>query len=227
MRYKAVIFDLYGTLVENFPSSESNDVLKQMASVLAISPVDFTAQWIADFSERMNGNARGSQDCIKNICRRLGAQPTDKQIEQAAATKWEMTKREVMSCCEGAVETLSYLKANGLKTGLLSNCSMETTIIWPKTQLAPLIDVSVFSCLERMMKPDPRLFRIAMKRLNVHPEECLYVADGMGQELTAASKLGMDALLVSVPHDSYYEHDREEWHGPAISSLKEIINLVK
>jgi putative hydrolase of the HAD superfamily len=226
MKYKAVIFDFYGTLVDNFPSTESNAVLKRVAAAVSVSPEDFVSRWLAAYNERMTGEAKNCQACIKNICRRLGAQPSEQQIELAASIKLEMTRREVMSCKEGALEALSYLKTKGYKTGLLSNASTETARLWPKTPLATFIDAPVFSSLEGIMKPDPRIFEIAVKKLKVLPQECVYIADGMSQELTAASKLGMNAILINVPHDSDYEHDREVWHGRAISSLKEIRNLL-
>ncbi len=103
---------------------------------------------------------------------------------------------------------------------------METTILWPKTKLARLIDVPVMSSAEGIMKPDPRLFQIALKKLAVKPKDCLYVADGMGQELVTAGKLGMTAVKIDVPHDSDYEHDRETWQGITITSLKEVLNLL-
>ena len=81
---------------------------------------------------------------------------------------------------------LQYLKDNGYKTGLLSNCSSETVRVWPETLLAPLIDVPVFSAVEGIMKPDPRLFQIALGRLGERAKDCLYIADGMSQELTTA-----------------------------------------
>ena len=77
------------------------------------------------------------------------------------------------------------------------------------------------------MKPDPRLFQIALRKLAVKSKDCLYVADGMGQELETAAKLGMTAVKIDVPHDSEYEHDRETWQGITITSLKEVLNLVK
>ena len=226
MKYQVVIFDLFGTLVENFPSSISNEVLRRMASELSVSPDNFTSLWHDSYGERMKGITKNYQECIRNICQQLGAQPTKKQIEVAASLRFDMAQREVMSPLDGAFEVLSYLKANSYKTGLISNCSMEATIIWEKTSLAPLIDVPVFSCLEGTIKPDPHIFQIAMERLAVPPENCLYVADGIGQELAAASKLGIHALLISAPQDSEYEAYREDWSGPKISSLKEVLNLL-
>jgi putative hydrolase of the HAD superfamily len=227
MKYQAVIFDLYGTLVENFPSSKGNEVLRRAAAALGVSPADFISQWSAAYAERMNGTTKNFQACIINICQRLGVKPTEEQIETAAGIKREMTRQEVTSSLDGAMETLSYLKQNGYKTGLVSNCGMETTMVWPRTSLSPFIDVLVFSCIEGTMKPEPRIFQIALEKLGVPPEACLYVADGMSQELTAASKLGMQAVRVEAPHDSEYEHDREDWRGLEISSLKEVLDLLK
>jgi putative hydrolase of the HAD superfamily len=227
MKYKAVIFDLYGTLIENFPESEGNAVLLRAASVLAVSSDNFISQWRAAYAERMIGAYRDTQACIRNICQLLGVQPTNEQIDIAAGIKADMTRREVTSYREGALEVLSYLKANGYKTGLVSNASMETTRVWSQTTLAPLIDESVFSCIEGMLKPDPRIFQIAMERLAVSSEECLYVADGMSQELTTASKLGIYSVLIKAPHNTRYEFDREDWSGPAISSLKELVTILE
>jgi putative hydrolase of the HAD superfamily len=227
MKYKAVIFDLYGTLVENFPSSKSGEVLRLMAGVLGVPPADFSALWTKAFGQRMTGAHKNFQTCIQDICQSLGVKPSKEKIEKAAAIRMENTHAEVSSCAEGAVEVLSFLKKNGYKTGLVSNCSMETTEVWPKTKLAPFVDVAVFSAIEGIMKPDPRLFQIALERLGERAEGCMYIADGMGQELTTASKLGMQAVLVKVPHNSEYEDDREEWHGTSISSLKEIQKMLE
>ncbi|HTY81910.1 MAG TPA: HAD family hydrolase [Dehalococcoidales bacterium] len=227
MKYRAVIFDLYGTLVENFPSSKSGEVLQRMAELLGVPPVEFSALWTKAFGQRMTGAHQNFQACIQDICHTLGVNPTKAQIEKAAAIRMENTHAEVSSSIDGALEVLSYLKENGYKTGLVSNCSRETTEVWPKTKLAPFVDVAVFSAIEGIMKPDPRIFRIALKRLEVSAKESLYIADGMSGELTTATHLGMKAVLVQVPHDSEYENDREVWRGASISSLKEIIKLLE
>jgi putative hydrolase of the HAD superfamily len=38
------------------------------------------------------------------------------------------------------------------------------------------------------MKPDPRIFQLACKRLGLQPEDCLYVGDGGSNEFTAAKE---------------------------------------
>ena len=226
MKYQAVIFDLFGTLVDNFPWDKSNDNLRRMASELSAPPDDFVALWHAAFDERMKGVFKDYQACIRHICQRLGTQVQDDKIELAASIRFEINRREVMASREGAIETLSFLKSKGYKTGLVSNCSVETTVVWKETLLAPLIDVAVFSCLEGTMKPEPSIYQEAVEKLAVSPKECLYIADGIGQELTSAAKLGMYAVQIRMPHDSDYDPYREEWNGPVISSLEEVLTLL-
>jgi putative hydrolase of the HAD superfamily len=93
--------------------------------------------------------------------------------------------------------------------------------------LASLVDVAVFSCLVGVTKPDPYIYQIATEKLDVQPQRCLYVADGMSQELVTASNLGMHAVQIFVPGEDEYDLYREEWHGPVISSLREILTLLR
>jgi len=49
----------------------------------------------------------------------------------------------------------------------------------------------------------------------------------MEQELLSASRLGMRAILIRVPGEDDYDPYREKWDGSVISSLKEVLSLVK
>ncbi|GAI87566.1 unnamed protein product [marine sediment metagenome] len=225
MKYEAVIFDLGGTLVHNSYWSEGDNALRRMASVLAVPPDDFVTSWHATFEERMTGIFQSYQACIRHICQQLGVDVQDDQIESAARIRSDYTKREITTTQEGAIEVLSYLKLNGYKTGLISDCSAETPTIWKSTPLAPLINVAVFSCEVGLKKPDPRIYQIAIEKLAISPEKCIYIADGIGQELLSASQLGMYAIQIRVPGE-YDDPYREEWSGPVISSLKDVLTLV-
>jgi len=227
MKYKVVIFDLFGTLIYNFPRPESDGILKRMASVLSAPPDDFVHLWSDTFNERMRGVFKSYRACISHICHQLGVPAQDDQIKLAAQIRFDMIKQEITTPRTDAVEVLSHLKAEGYKTGLISNCSAETTTIWEETPLAPFIDVTVFSCSEGLMKPDPRIFQIAIERLAVEPGDCLYIADGIGQELTSASQIGMQAVLIRVSGEDSYDPYREDWDGSVISSLTEVLGLVK
>ena len=227
MKYQAVIFDLFGTLVDMYPWTESNRVLREMAERLAIPPDEFIDSWHATFEERMTGTFPRYQDCIRYISRQCGVLVKDEQVELAARTREIMTERELAATRDGAIEVLSYLKANGYKTGLISDCCTIIPEIWDTTPFAPLIDVAVFSCIMGIKKSDPRIYRTTTRRLAVKPEQCLYIADGIGQELNSAAKLGMQAVMIRTSDDRADDPYREKWDGPVISSLQEVLNLVK
>jgi len=52
MKYSAVIFDLFGTLIHKFPLQEHKRVLSKMASVVSVPPDDFIRLWFDTFDER-------------------------------------------------------------------------------------------------------------------------------------------------------------------------------
>jgi putative hydrolase of the HAD superfamily len=112
---------------------------------------------------------------------------------------------------------------------VISNCIPDLPPRWEGTALAPLVDAALFSCIERVMKPDSRIFELACERLGVSPEDCLYVADGEGGELAAASAMGMRAVLI---RSSYRDPPRfrrphvEAWDGAEIAYLREVLELV-
>lgn len=103
-------------------------------------------------------------------------------------------------------------------------------MLWPESPTAGLIDAPVFSCVEGVRKPDPRLFRAACQRLGVEPGACIYVADGYHGELATARALGMEAVLLEVPGEPTSEFRPDEaatWAGRRIRALSELVGLVK
>ena len=68
---------------------------------------------------------------------------------------------------------------------------------------------------------------MALEHLRVKPGECLYVGDGLSNELTGASAVGMDVVQIYVPYaDEWRDANAEKWDGPSVSALKEVLKLV-
>ncbi|HEY33126.1 MAG TPA: HAD family hydrolase [Dehalococcoidia bacterium] len=229
MKYKAVIFDLFGTLIDNFSAEEYFGVLREMASVLSAPEEEFTNLWLGTFDERATGLIKSLGANIDHVCQKLNLLVDDRQVELAAQIRFDFETRSVIPRPD-AIKVLSCLKSAGYKTGLVTDCSSELTTMWEETPLAPLIDVPVFSCVAGIKKPDPRIYLLATEQLGVQPEECLYVGDGSSQELSGAASVGMSPVLIRVPSDEsihYYRIDAEDWDGPSVSSLSEVLKLVK
>ncbi len=229
MKYAAVIFDLFGTLVDNFSQQEHESVLAEMASVLGAPPDDFIRLWFDTGDQRFLGTLQGPEGVIDHVCRQLGVCPADEDRRQASRIRFGLTRRYVVPRAD-AISVLSNLKAAGLLTALISDCSTETTVVWEGTAFAPLFDATVFSCSVGMKKPDPRIYLLATERLGIRPDECMYVADGVGRELEAAAEVGMQPVLIRAPDDDMPDLPRVEpdkWDGPRISSLTEVLTLLE
>ena len=226
MKYLAVIFDLFGTLAHNFSTSGYQDTLVQMASVLSLPSDEFRRAWFETSRERNTGVSQSCEGDIELICRRFEVRPEERQVELAVKVRLDYM-RHLMTPQPGAIETLSCLRENGCKTGLISDCTHEIPVVWPETPFAPLIDAAIFSCLAGFRKPDPRIYQLAARQLDVQPEQCLYVGDGGSQELSGALKIGMHPVLIRPDADSSEPHliNRERWDGPAVSSLRDILTL--
>lgn len=228
MEYAAVIFDLFGTLVDNFSLPEYEGVLTRMASVCSLPCKEFVHLWHTTFNERATGIFPSIDGNIQYICRRLKISPEHDRIKLAVRIRFEFTRRSLRPR-DDAVETLTQLRAKGHKIGLISDCTAEVPALWQDTPFASVIDVAVFSCSVGVKKPDPRIYNLTCERLAVTPRQCLYVGDGSSNELTGASRVGMHSVLIRVPHEAGYgahRIDGEDWHGVAVSALKDVLALV-
>ena len=228
MKYKAVIFDLFGTLVEIPSVRKLEDILAQMASVLSVSSDDFIQLWHNTSDRRVIGFFRAVKDNIKHICHELGVYPDDPQMTFAAELRLDYT-RQLMMPRANAIQVLSRLKSNGFKIGLISDCSADVPVVWGETPFVSLIDVVVFSCSVGLRKPDECIYRLASDRLTIEPSNCLYVGDGNNQELSGALKAGMHPVLVRIPNEDMadaHRPNKEEWNGLVISSLSEVLGLL-
>jgi putative hydrolase of the HAD superfamily len=229
MKYKAVIFDLFGTLVDNFKRRDYDVMLADISGTLKAPVTDFARLWRDSFNDRVIGALKDQRESFTTICRELEIKTTPQQIERAVEIRMAFARRTTIPR-DGAVALLAELRRSGLKTGLISDCTGEIPLIWNETPFRNLFDATIFSCSVKTKKPDPIIYRMAVDQLKVKPEECLYVGDGSSNELTGAGKVGMNPVRIRAPYDIDEEQfmEREDgWAGLKISNLKEVLDLVK
>ena len=230
MKYDAVIFDLFGTLVDNtefldLSRSEYNRTLSNVAAALSIPEPDLLRLWTETVHERDAGLFPSMEEYFRHICREIGVKADARQIAHAVELRLEYL-RSILTPRNHTVETLTELKASGYRLGLVSDCSSEVPLLWPESPFAALLDEAIFSCEVKLTKPDPRIYRMVCERLEVAPDRCLYVGDGGSGELTGAVEFGMDPVLIRAPYDTVNGH-REDWEGTRISELKQVLDLVR
>ena len=80
------------------------------------------------------------------------------------------------------------------KTGILSNAfASARQALTDKYKLNDVVDTMVFSAEEKLQKPDPRIYHIALERLGVLPEQAVFV-DDIEENVQAAKQLGMKSV---------------------------------
>jgi putative hydrolase of the HAD superfamily len=214
LKIKAVLFDLFETMVD-FSLEQYNQVLTAMAVCLGIAPDDFISFWHTHWPRHEMGEFISTGEYIEAIA---GAVPVGADLTGASALHGDFQKQVLIPNPE-TIQVLKRLKQAGYRIGVVTNCPIETPVLWPGSPLSTWVDVAVFSTVERVRKPDPAIFLCCLERLGCVPSECIYIGDGANQELLAASSLGLSTIQLKT---GAKEKDIGIYQGPVISQLSEM-----
>ena len=187
---KAVIFDMYETLITLFDSPLYFGT--QMAADAGIAEEKFQKIWRAEEKNRTIGKVT-LEELLEKILRENNC---------FSEEKMNTILKKRIHCKEEAFEhlhieiipMLKALKEKGILIGLISNCFSEEAMVIKKSVLYPFFDAVCLSFEEGIQKPDPAIFERCIEKLGVEADECLYVGDGGSDELEAARALGMQAV---------------------------------
>jgi putative hydrolase of the HAD superfamily len=226
---RAVIFDLYGTLVPEFPHEDFYASIDHMANVLGADPEAFRDGWNRTVAERQTGVYATMDENVLAICEAMGlAEPAAAVVTQALKRRAEMYETWFRPRA-GAVESLTELRARGFRLALISMCAPDTPPMWEASAFAGLVDVEVFSSVVGLRKPDPAIYRYACDALDVEPQESLYCGDGAYRELTGAQAFGMTAVEIRDPDvdvKTLLHLEGDDWTGARIADLRELLEMV-
>lgn len=187
---KAVIFDMYETLITQFESPLYYGT--QMAEDVGLTPETFLPSWRSTEVDRGTGKMTFEQsiELVLKAHNLYSNQLYHKIVDKRIAIQADCFHH----LHEEIIPMLSELKTEGMKIGLISNCFSEEAKLIHESVLYPFFDVACLSYEEGIMKPEKEIFYRCMSRLGVQPEECLYVGDGGSQELETARGLGMQVV---------------------------------
>ena len=188
---KAVIFDLYETLVTEWVSDKYYST--KCADDLGIEHDLFRSIWESCHKQMDTGESTYRQ-VLRTICEEAGVEPLEERLDVCEKKRVE-TKNQCFTRREDAiVRMLSDLKATGIKLALCSNCSADEVSGFFSSDLYKFFDLVILSYQVGVAKPDEKIYQLCCERLDVQPSECLYVGDGSSRELFGAQEVGMKPL---------------------------------
>ena len=224
----AVLFDLYGTLVPFGTSgmAERDTVGREMGRDLGVDGAALAEAIRVSFDARARGLTGSIYDTVRTLAEGLGGSPTAATVVHATERRLALTRSQ-LSAHQEALPVLDALRAAGLKTALVSDCSAETPLVLGSSALASRFDALSFSCMLGVRKPDPAIYRQALTQLALTPQECVFVGDGGGRELSGAAALGMHAIRLRRPDDDpASRHDDDAgFSGDEVASLGELLRV--
>lgn len=226
MRYAAVIFDLFGTLIDESPKAYSA-MMGTVAKLLSVTTEQLYEVSAADAPDRDLGVYDSVQQQFSVMCTRLGVSPTPEHFAAAIEEYSELQKSRLIPR-EGVIDTLIEIKARGLKRGLVTNTSQVVADLWPDSVFPGHLDASILSVHVKLRKPDPAIYLVACNQLGVDPTDCLFVGDGGANELTGAANVGMTAVIIAPAYDDApaLGTGRQSWDGARIESIPEVLRLL-
>lgn len=226
IKYKAILFDLFGTLVYHCPQEDFNFLMSNMSKELGLDLKTFIDLWMETSTERAIGKITVSEN-ILIIANKQNIFPSKKTTAKITEIRKNFFKTRLTPRKE-TIETLTAIKAKGYKIGLISDCSFDIPSLFKETTMYKYFDTLIFSCEANTKKPHKEIYLRALQNLNISNDQALFIGDGGSNELTGAKNVGIDAIKLNDPliPNSFRYDAQTNWHGPTINNLSEIIDLI-
>ncbi len=204
---KAILFDLWGTLVEQGVRSP----LKQVLDILDIRMP------FSEYVERMERAMmtrpfENLTAAFSAVCKEFGLSCRQQQLERCVGmwnTSWMLAQLYP--------ETIEVLQELGREHRLIlvSNTDpISVQKVLEKHHLKPLFHAIYLSCETGMLKTDRGFLSRIMEENSLAPEDCIIVGDSIQSDMLPAQKAGIRAVLMD-------RRDARDFQ-PKIKNLREL-----
>lgn len=214
---RAVIFDLANTIVENKkgfnPRYEAQVLLglptkQHLRNLIFTLAADKPGMDSDEFAEALVKRTKGKTDAY-----------LVEEIKQIF-----LHNNECLQLRPDALYVLHELRSYGLKLALLSNCTPFAKLLVRDLELSKHFDTIVLSSNVGYMKPDPRIFMLTMKQMNVSANETCVVGDKVKTDILGGTLAGCKTILLEI-HSREIVIDSSLPVYAVIKSLSDILTL--
>jgi putative hydrolase of the HAD superfamily len=227
--FKAVLFDLWETLINDRPeraqprrvwrSSAVRDVLRRHGCEAAMEAIQAALDASSSALSRLHdaGKDLGAGGRARLFVTLLEEHSGPRAPEAAILDLEDIITSMPLDiaplAAPNAVETAAAIKQRGMATALVCNAGFTTTPhLLPMLShygLSQHLDVMVFSDVMGIAKPDARIFAKALEGIGMAPAECAFVGDNPHTDIAGAQAVGLFAVQVgSKQRDGVVPHVR-------------------
>jgi putative hydrolase of the HAD superfamily len=230
-KFKVVLFDLGGTLVEYYKASEfsiilehaMNDIQQFLFEKMAITyeQDDLWRRVEEENHEYGDLRVRPMEERIVNIFQLKALKNPDFIVKLCRMFMKHVFEKGIIF--EDTKPVLQELMERGLKIGLVSNSPWGSPAFLWREELENLGLVRYFNAIifcrdVGWRKPSSQVFTRAFEMLRTEPKSCIFVGDDPKWDISGPRAVGMDAVLL--------DRSGEKWGSNTIASLRELLVML-
>ena len=219
---KAVFFDLFHTL---FSFRSDGTAGTNTSDILGIPEDAWNELLFYSSDERLRGRQTDRYEIIRKLAHSYNPGISEEIIRKAADLRVERFTLGLRNVKEERLNVLKELKSSGKMIGLISNADSVEVSGWRDSPLSQHFDSATFSFSTGSVKPEPKIYQIALKSLGVRPNQSIFVGDGGSDELKGAHELGFTTILTTEIIPELWPDkiaSRSTWANYVISNLQEL-----
>ena len=209
MKYKAICFDIDGTL---YPIGIMNRRIFRLSAVHPLFGLKYRKarkefrrhqsafsreipfRWREAAIIQNGSGAEPDHEFSEESFRKLYGKTYDR-LDRWAYRKMERLYERTEPFA-GVARTLGKIRNNGLKVGVFTDFPLFRKL--EGMELASLVDFAASSDDIGFLKPDTHCFEYLLYNLKMGPQDVLYVGDSYEKDIVGANAAHIDAVLVNV-----------------------------
>lgn len=209
---KAILFDFWGTLVENGVRSP----IKQVKHLLNID-VPFSEYVVRMERAMMTSRHATLKDAFSNVCKEFSKECSEDLLEQLIGMwnkSWMLAEpyQEVEEVLKDLKEKYTFI--------LISNTdSFSIDNVLDKFSLSGHFQKIFLSYEMGILKGEKNFLQQVLTETGLRIEDCVLVGDSIQSDMMAAKRLGMKAILIDRRNSRDFQ--------PKVKNLKELKEVLQ
>jgi len=218
---EVIFFDLFYTLVvPKYEEDEKNNEYHE----LCISRENWEEITEDEklYYERATGKIKNSSDIIRKILNKYGINKSESDIVKITKKRIKRFERTLSDVENTVIKTLECLSKDSIRMCLVSNADVIDKVGWTRSPIKKYFEDAIFSCDVGVLKPDKRIYEIALRKMKIEPENAVFIGDGGSNELYGAKKLGMHTILSTYFTNGIWSDGSREYADLVIDKFENI-----
>jgi len=233
LKTRAVFFDLGGTLLVMRRDRIFQKVLQESGRDIDLKRIHSAylkaeSWWLSYYAARVlneEETAEAYRDLDQKVFSALYPGESVQEalrISRNVRKRWPELETDIpLELYPDVMPTLDTLSGDGYELGLISNAPADTGRTVDALGLTRYLGTIVISGLVGYTKPNPEIFRIALREAGVGASEAVHVGDLYEADVVGARNAGMEGVLID-------RDGSDKRPGcPRVQSLSEIYKFIK